>query len=101
MTQYLSFVYQGLVIHERQWIVLNALEPGWMFIDKAAFHGTTIRSLVSKGWISIRQFPDYYMMRLTKFGIEIRNGILIRHARAVDAQRKGTISVPWRRFTES
>jgi len=74
-------VIRGIEIQVVQWEVLQLLEPGWLFLTKRAFHHNTRAGLVRRGWIEVKLFEGYMMVRLTPVGRELRDLIHIRNAR--------------------
>lgn len=75
--------FKGEEFSKLQWKLLEALEPGWISIKKrGAFHGLTINGMVRRGYVEVREYPEAFLIRLTKAGIEVRNQIHIREARA-------------------
>jgi hypothetical protein len=70
----------GTEIKKAQWDVLDLLEPGWLILDRGAFHYNTRNALVNKGWIEVRLYETHMMARLTLAGREIRDRIHIRQA---------------------
>jgi hypothetical protein len=71
----------GLNIERLQWRVLELLEPGWLIVDKGAFHYHTRRAMVRKGWIEVRVYETHMLARLTPAGREIRDRVDVMMAR--------------------
>lgn len=73
----------SIVVTVPQWAVLDKLGPHWEFYAKEVMHFRCRQSMERKGWIQTRWVQGLLMARLTPAGVEIRNVIDGRRARAL------------------
>lgn len=67
----------GAYITKPQWKALQLLGPAWMLVRRGFCHHGTRTSMLKHGWIEIKDREKYFVVRLTKAGLEVRNKMMI------------------------
>jgi hypothetical protein len=67
--------------------MLELVGPNWLMLKRSAIDWRTRYAAVQKGWLEVRMREDYMMVRLTKAGVAVRDGVHVMRARRQDALR--------------